>query len=140
MELCPSRNLICSRSPPFLRQSFAQGPAQVVGAEVLDPNLLCRLLDDRPNRPIAQLLPNQLAALESGRSKRPSSILAAIIQASIPCLTQSGIATVRCGPGRPSHKDLVRPTGTPNSDQSYSLGIAVMTIVRSFSKAIWRES
>jgi hypothetical protein len=49
------------------------GPAQAVGAELLDPNLLCRLLDDRPNRPTA--------LLESGRSRRPSSILAAIIQA-----------------------------------------------------------
>ncbi|WP_187143428.1 hypothetical protein [Terriglobus albidus] len=39
--------------------------------------------------------------LESGRSKRPPSILAAIIQASIPCLTHSGIATVRTLPPFP---------------------------------------
>src|SRR5260370_7978873 len=34
-----------------------------MGAEVLDPNLLRRLLDDRPNRPVAQLVANQLPAL-----------------------------------------------------------------------------
>jgi hypothetical protein len=43
------------------------GPAQVVGAEVLDPNLLCRLLDDRPDRSVAQLIADQLPAL----GKRP---------------------------------------------------------------------
>src|SRR5271169_3069502 len=29
-------------------------PAQVVGPEALDPNLFRRLLDDRPDRPVAQ--------------------------------------------------------------------------------------
>jgi hypothetical protein len=45
--------------------------------------------------------PINFPLLESGRSKRPSSILAAVIQASIPCLTQSGIATVRTRPPFP---------------------------------------
>jgi hypothetical protein len=36
----PSRNLICSRSPPFFRHSLAQMRRRSWGAEVLDPDLL----------------------------------------------------------------------------------------------------
>ena len=45
--------------------------------------------------------PISFPLFEIGRNRRPSSILAAIIQASIPCLTQRGIATVRTRPPFP---------------------------------------
>jgi hypothetical protein len=48
-------------------------PAQIVCPEVLDSNLLRRLLDDRPNRPVAQLVADQLPAL--GERPRPAAVL-----------------------------------------------------------------
>jgi len=39
-------------------------PAQIVCPEVLDSNLLRRLLDDRPNRPVAQFVRSTFALLE----------------------------------------------------------------------------
>jgi len=41
---------VAARLPTELRA----GPAQVMGAEALDPDLLRRLLNDRPDRPVAQ--------------------------------------------------------------------------------------
>jgi hypothetical protein len=45
--------------PAELRAS----PAQIMGAEMLDPNLLSRLLDDRPDRPITQAIFTQATSL-----------------------------------------------------------------------------
>src|SRR5260370_17261045 len=59
----PKQKLDLFQISAVLATEFCAGPAQVMGAEVLDPNLLRRLLDDRPNRPVAQLVANQLPAL-----------------------------------------------------------------------------
>ena len=50
------------------------GPAEIVSPEALDPDLLCGLLDHRPDRPVAQGLPFSLPDFETDRRSRPSSI------------------------------------------------------------------
>jgi hypothetical protein len=73
-------------------------PPQIECPESFDPDLLRRLLDNRPNGSVAQSSPITFPLFESGRSRRPFSILAETIQALIPCLTQSGVATVGTRP------------------------------------------
>src|SRR5271170_7455756 len=60
-----------------LPAELGAGAAEVVGPEALDPNLFRRLLDDRPDRPIAQAVadlsalrdrPQQQAVLDFGRA------------------------------------------------------------------------
>jgi hypothetical protein len=63
----PEQKLNLFQIAAVLATELRSGPAQVMGAEVFDSNLLCRLLDDRPDRPVAQLVANQLPAL----GKRP---------------------------------------------------------------------
>jgi hypothetical protein len=46
---------------------------RVVRPESFDPNLLCRLLDDRPDRPVAQLGANQFAAF--GKRAQQTTVL-----------------------------------------------------------------
>jgi hypothetical protein len=57
----------------ILTTELRAGPAQIVCTEVLDPNLSCRLLDDRPNGPVAQLITNQLPAL--GKRRQQAAVL-----------------------------------------------------------------
>jgi len=53
------------------RSAAGAGKAQVVGAEVFDPDLLGRLLDHRPDRPVAQRVAIDLAAF-GNRSQEPA--------------------------------------------------------------------
>jgi hypothetical protein len=65
----------------ILATELRAGPAQVVCTEVFDPNLPCRLLDDRPKWPqSSRSSPINFPLLDSGSSRRPSSILATTIQ------------------------------------------------------------
>ena len=91
----PKQELDLLQVAARLSAELGAGPAEVVRSKALDPNLLRRLLDDRPDRPVARLSPTFLPPFEIDRSNRPSSIPAAVIQALIPCLTQTGMATVR---------------------------------------------
>jgi hypothetical protein len=63
----PKQKLDLFQVAAVLATELCAGPAQVVCAEVFDSNLLRRLLDDRPDRPVAQLVADQLPAL----GKRP---------------------------------------------------------------------
>ncbi len=63
-----------------LPTQFRAGPAQCVGAEVLAADLFGRLLDDRPDRPIAQPIFSQTLPFPTGRSSLPLSIEAVVIQ------------------------------------------------------------
>ena len=79
---------IASVLPTELRASTAQ----VVGAEALDPICFddCSTTDQTAQSLNVSRL--TLPLFETERSKRPSSMPAAVIQALIPCLTQIGIA------------------------------------------------
>ncbi len=60
--------------------------------------------------------PSILPDFESGRWSRPLSIFAAVVQASIPCLTQIGTATVRTLPPLPRRSMIThRPFPQLNS-------------------------
>src|SRR5271155_3850386 len=71
----PKQKLDLFEVPARLAAELGAGPPQVVGPEALDPDLLRRLLDDRPNGPVAQGIadlsalrdrPQQPAVLDSG--------------------------------------------------------------------------
>jgi hypothetical protein len=63
----PKQKLDLFQISAVLATELCAGASQIMRPESFDPNLLCGLLDDRPNRPIAQLVTNQLPAL----GKRP---------------------------------------------------------------------
>src|ERR1700720_4491587 len=95
MELCPSKNLICSRSPPFLRQSLAQVRRRSWAPKCSIPICFddCSTTDQTAQSlRVSRLI---FPLFEIDRSSRPSSMPAAVIQALMPCLTQIGMATVR---------------------------------------------
>jgi hypothetical protein len=71
------------------------------GAEVFDPNLLRWLFNYRQIAQSSSSSPRILPDLETGRSSRTSSILAAVIQALIHCFTHIGTAAVRSRPPLP---------------------------------------
>ncbi len=79
--------------PTAFPAELGAGPAKVMGPEVLDSDLPGRLLDHRPDRPVTEPC-SQLATFADAAQESPSSIFAAVIQALMPCLTQSGMATV----------------------------------------------
>src|SRR5277367_4331635 len=94
IDECPSKNLICSRSPPAFRQSLAQvrrrswAPNRSTPISFAD----CSTTDQTAQSlKVSPIFP----PFEIERSSRPSSIPAALIQELIPCLTQTGTATVR---------------------------------------------
>jgi hypothetical protein len=78
IDECPSRNLICSKSPPFLRQSFAQVRRRPCAPKWSIPICFydCSATDQIAQSPSSsrRIFPD----LETGRSRRPSSILAAV--------------------------------------------------------------
>jgi hypothetical protein len=61
-----------------------------------------------------------LPDFESGRSRLPLSISAAAIQASIPCFTQMGTATVRRRPALP-RRSMMTPSSFSRSRSCYEL-------------------
>jgi hypothetical protein len=78
--LWPSRNLICSRSPPFLQRRCGEGHGRrSARCRSAWPLNLSRI---RP-------------PLRMERSSRPRSSPAAEVQASMPCFTHTGMATMR---------------------------------------------
>src|SRR5258706_16419549 len=83
MDECPSRNLICSRSPPFFLHSFAQVRRRSWALKCSIPICFddCSTTDQtaqslRVSRFIFPLF-------ETDRSSRPSSMPAAAVQASM---------------------------------------------------------
>ena len=57
--------------PTRFAAQFCASPAQVMGAEVLNPDLLGATFDDRPDRPVAQGQLAQLAGLRDRSQQRP---------------------------------------------------------------------
>jgi len=55
-----------------LPAKLGASPAQVMGSEVPDPNLLCTPLDDRPDRPVAERQLAQLSRLRDRPEQRAS--------------------------------------------------------------------
>lgn len=87
IEECPSRNLICLRSPPALRQSLAQVRRRSCAPKRSMP--ICLADCSTPDQ-TTQLLSSflfSLPAFDTGRSSRPATIFAAASQASVLCLT-----------------------------------------------------
>src|SRR5271156_156873 len=66
----PQEKLDLFKVAPRLPAEFGAGPAKVVGPESLDANLLRRLLDDRPDGPVAQGVAD-LSALRD-RTQQPA--------------------------------------------------------------------
>ena len=95
LDICPSRNLICSRSPPFFLHSFAQVRRRSWAPKCSIPICLddCSTTDQTAQS--LKLSRLTFPLFEMDRSSRPSSIPAAVLQALMPCLTQMGMATVR---------------------------------------------
>ena len=59
----PQKKLDLLEIATILTAQLCAGPAKIVGAKPLDPDLLGRLLDHRPDRSVAQLFPDELPAL-----------------------------------------------------------------------------
>ena len=127
MDECPSRNLICSRSPPLFLQSFAQdlrkswAPKRSISISFAD----CSTTDHTAQSP--RLWPT-LPPFEIDRRSRPSSIRAAVTQALIPYLTQTATATVP----QPSSFRLARADAPPLTASSF--------LRRCLPPACWNKS
>jgi hypothetical protein len=90
----PQQELDLLQIAAALSAELRAGPTQIMRSESLDSNFFRRLLDHGLDRPVARLLPT-LPPFAIDRSNRPFSMLAAVIQALIPCFTQTGTATIR---------------------------------------------
>jgi hypothetical protein len=84
-----------------LAAELRTGPAKIVSTKALDSDFLCGLLDHGPAAQSLNASPFSFPDFEMERSRRPSSISAAVIQMSIPCFTQIGTATVLTRPTLP---------------------------------------
>jgi hypothetical protein len=105
IDECPNRNLICSRSPPLFRHSLAQVRRRSWAPKCSIPICFddCSTTDQMAQSPSSSR--KIFHDFDTGRSRRPSSILAAVIQALIPCFTHIGTATVRILPPLPEIDD-----------------------------------
>src|SRR5260370_6340840 len=95
MVECRRRTLIFSRSPPLFRHSLAQVRRRSWAPKCSIPICFddCSTTDQTAQSLSVSRFTFPL--LETERSRRPSSMPAAIIQALMPCFTQMGMATVR---------------------------------------------
>jgi hypothetical protein len=67
----PKQELDLFQITAVFAAEFRAGPAQIVRAEVLDADLLGRLLDHAPDRPVAQTLPGHLATFQNRSEQLP---------------------------------------------------------------------
>jgi hypothetical protein len=78
-----------------------------MGADALDADLIGRLFDYRPDRPVAQPLSDP-SGLADGAQQPPCPSPAADVQTSMSFFTDTGMATVRILPSLPRRSAITQ--------------------------------
>ena len=107
-ERCPSRNWICSSSPPVGVAKPCTSASKVVRSHVLDGSLPGGLAHDPPLHLLAMPEPQTVPLWVTQRKMCPSAIRATASHSSTASFTQPGTGTVRTWPPLPKRSMMAQ--------------------------------